>query len=130
MSKSIRYSFIALISVVLFSGCALLKKTPKIPSPAGQWSYTIMSPDGEVGGELTLIGDVDELTGTLTNEVLYSTKTVENITYDGSALAFVFNADQYGDIAVNVVVTGDTFSGVIEVAGFGEMPITGSRVTE
>ena len=130
MSTSKRIVLFPLLAVILVSGCTLLKRTPKIPSPAGEWTYTIMSPDGDIGGGITLIGEADDLTGTLTNDVLYGAKTIENMLYDGTSLGFDFDAEAYGRVLVNVTVIGDTFSGIIQVPGYDDMPITGNRTPE
>ena len=86
-------------------------------NPVGAWSYTLSTPDGEVGGTLTFTGSLDDLSGTLTNDVLSGPATLEQVELDGSDLTFTFDAGQYGRVDASLTLEGDAFEGTLDVSG-------------
>ena len=86
-------------------------------NPAGTWSYTVSTPDGEIGGEITLTGSPDDLSGTLTSDVLSGTATLEQVELDGQTLTFTFDAGEYGRVDASVTLEGDAFEGTLGVGG-------------
>ena len=96
--------------------------------PAGTWRYTVSTPDGEVGGTLTLTGEPDDLSGTLTSDVLSGEAELRSVSLDGDVLAFTFSADQYGRIDAEVTLDGDAFEGTLDV-GDETYSIEGTRTS-
>ncbi len=95
-------------------------------NPAGTWSFTVPSPDGDVTGTLTLTGNPGNLSGTLTADVLPEPAQLEGVELDGNELTFAFEGGSYGRITAEVTLVGDTFAGTIEVGG-DSLPISGTR---
>ncbi|MDE2834049.1 MAG: amidohydrolase family protein [Bacteroidota bacterium] len=98
-------------------------------SPAGRWSFTVSSEDGNVGGTITIDGSATNWSGTITNDLTDETADLTNIRLDGRSLSFEFSLPELGTISVSVVVSEDSFDGDVTVEGIGAMPISGSRTS-
>ena len=98
-------------------------------SPAGSWSFTVSSDEGDVSGTITIDGTADDWTGEITNELTSETVDLTNISYDGNTLDFEFNIPEMGTMAVSIVIEEDTFDGDITIPGMGAMPISGNRTS-
>ena len=97
-------------------------------NPAGTWSYTVSTPDGDVGGTLTLTGEPDDLSGTLTSDVLSGETELRSVRLDGDVLTFTFNTEEYGRVDAEVSLDGDEFEGTLDVSG-ETYPISGTRTS-
>jgi imidazolonepropionase-like amidohydrolase len=101
---------------------------PAAVSPAGTWSYEVETPQGTIGGVLTLSGDPDDLEGTITNDASPGDPAdLEDVVVSGTTLSFSFDGGQFGEISVSVNIEGDTFEGSLSVPGAGGLPISGTR---
>ncbi|NBC17974.1 MAG: amidohydrolase family protein [Bacteroidetes bacterium] len=101
---------------------------PAAVTPAGTWSYEVETPQGTIGGVLTLSGEPDDLEGTITNDATPGEPAnLEDVVVSGTTLSFRFDGGQFGEISVNVDIEGDTFEGSLSVPDFGGMPISGTR---
>lgn len=95
---------------------------------AGTWSYEVDSPQGVVGGTLTITGSGNDLGGTITNSALGGGPiALDNVALTGDALSFGLTAPQMGALSATVTISGDTFSGTITIPGAGAVSMTGSR---
>ena len=99
----------------------------KAVSPAGRWSFTVVSDDGEVQGEINISGSEGNWSGTVSNDITDDVATIGSITIDGNAMDFDFSVPEMGTIYVSVTLEEDSFTGDITVAGIGVMPISGNR---
>ena len=86
-------------------------------NPVGTWSYTVSTPEGQIGGTLTLTGSPDDLGGSITSDVLSGTATLEQVELDGQALTFTFDSGEYGRVDADVTLGGDAFEGTLGVSG-------------
>ena len=94
----------------------------------GSWSYEVDSPQGVVGGTLTITGTPGALGGTITNSALGSDAiALTDVALNGDALSFGLTAPQMGALSATVTISGDTFSGTLTVPGAGAVQMTGSR---
>lgn len=98
-------------------------------NPAGTWSYTVAAPEGDVSGTITLSGSPDDLSGTLTSEVLSNEAELQSVNLDGDTLTFSFNAEEYGRVDASVTLDGDRFEGTLDVSG-ETYTISGTRTSE
>jgi len=99
-------------------------------NPAGVWSYTVSTPQGEVGGTLSLQGTPDNLTGTITNDASSDGPAdLEEVEYDGGTLSFAFDAGEFGRITASLTLDGEEMEGALNVPGLGSAPLTGSRTS-
>ena len=98
-------------------------------SPAGRWSFTVSSEDGNVGGIITISGSAANWSGTITNDLTDEAADLNNIQMDGNTLDFEFSIPEMGTISVSVVISDDSFDGEITVEGIGVMPISGNRTS-
>ena len=92
---------------------------------AGTWSVTASSPDGDVDGTLVLS---DDLTGTLSVNVLNEELTISGATFEDGVLSFSCDAEDIGTITITVTVSGDEFNGEATNPAFGSIPFSGSRI--
>ncbi len=100
-------------------------------NPVGTWSYTVETPQGAVGGTITLAGNPGNLSGTITNDASPADEpaTLDELNFDGKTLSFSFDAGQFGRISVTATITGDELEGSLDVPGLGVVPLTGTRVS-
>jgi len=109
------------------------KKTPSDPNavvnPAGSWSYTVASPDGEIPGTLTLTGSPGSLSGTIESAMGPDPIELDDIELDGNLLTFSLNAGPMGAITVEVTIDGDSLEGTVSGADFSGLPMTGTRTS-
>lgn len=100
-------------------------------NPAGVWAYSIETPQGSVGGVITVESSGNDLSGTITNDAGGGEPAdIEDAELDGSTLSFSFDAGEFGRINVTMDIDGDEVDGSFEVPGFGSMPMTGSRSSD
>lgn len=100
-----------------------------VVNPAGTWSYTVESPDGEVAGTLTITGNSGRLSGSIETPLSPDPIALDNIELDGNLLTFSFNAGPMGTISANVTLDGDSLDGSVSGADFAGLPMTGTRTS-
>jgi glucose/arabinose dehydrogenase len=96
----------------------------------GEATYTIIAntPEGQRKGELVLSGTPGgEMTGTITVENDEETE-LEEVTLNGSDLAFAFTAGQTGRIQARAKLEGESLRGTVTMRG-NEVPLTGTRTS-
>ena len=98
-------------------------------NPAGVWSFEVAGPDGDIGGTITLEGGPRDLTGTISNHLNGEVSELQDLSLEGNALSFSFEADDIGAITAAIIITGDEFEGEVTMPEFGAMPITGHRTS-
>lgn len=97
-------------------------------TPLGTWSYSVSTPQGDVGGELVITGSPGAYAGTISNEMSPGgTLALSDVAFDGSTLSFTFLFPQMGRLSVTATLQGDTLEGSIDVPGMGAAPLTGRR---
>ena len=109
------------------------KATPSDPNavinPAGSWSFTVESPDGEVEGSLTISGSPGDLGGTITTPMGPDPIPLDDVEIEGNLLTFSFSAGPMGTISAQITITDDDMEGTVSGADFGGLPITGTRTS-
>ncbi len=97
--------------------------------PAGTWSYSVSSPQGDFDGTLTLTGEPGDLSGAITGPDGEEIE-IENVQLDGADLSFEFDAGQMGAISAEATISGDEMEGTMTLADFGSFPFTATRTSE
>ena len=114
----------------LVAGCASSKKAAGPHPLAGMWDYSIQTQDGAYTGVVT-IAEVDGgLTGSITNDALDGSVDISDLVFSDDKLTFSFDGGDYGMVKFNVEVNDDMFDGTIDVAEYGQMPVSGKRKME
>ena len=96
-------------------------------NPVGLWSFTVSTPQGDVGGTITIEGSPGDWSGIITNDQSDEPADLDNITLEDDVFSFTFDAEQMGTIAVTMTISGDDIEGTVTVPGFGDVPLTGNR---
>lgn len=100
--------------------------------PAGNWSYTIDSPQGG-GGKILLKREGDSYTGSIINNRNNKETPLNDVQLLGNGLSFSYEASFGPNTAlvnVSVVVNGDSFDGNITIGQSGTYPIKGEKVQQ
>ncbi len=93
----------------------------------GVWSYNVETPQGDIGGTLTITGSPGSLSGTISNDMMPDATDLDEVSLTGNELTVSFSNPDMGTINISVVITGDDFEGSLSVPNFGDLPMTGSR---
>ena len=96
-------------------------------NPAGEWSYTISTPQGEFGGIIEITGEPGDLEGTITSDMSPDESELEDISLNGSTLTFSFDSGQNGVISATATLRGNEMEGTLDVPNAGAIPITATR---
>lgn len=91
----------------------------------GTWGYEVETPQGTLGGTLTVRRDGSGYAGSISSEM--GTMALSDVSVSGNVLSFSFTAPQFGALAAAVTIDGDTFAGTITVPNVGAIPMTGTR---
>ena len=109
------------------------KKAPSDPdavvNPAGSWSYTVESPDGEVEGTLMISGSPGSLSGTIESPLSPDPIPLDDVEIDGNLLTFSFIAGPMGTLTAELTIDDDSLEGIVSGADFGGLPMTGTRTS-
>ena len=98
-------------------------------NPAGTWSITIYSPDGDVQGAIVIGGSDGNWTGTLTNDMMVGAADLEDIEVVGSSLSFLVHVDAVGEVTASFHIADDELDGTVTAAGLGTFTVDGSRTS-
>ncbi|GAB5521092.1 MAG: amidohydrolase family protein [Rhodothermales bacterium] len=98
-------------------------------APQGAWAYSVASPNGEVGGTITISGSDGVYEGTIDSDMMSAPADLTNIEMDGNTLAFSFDSPQFGSLSATLTLSGDSFEGTLNVPQMGGMPISGNRTS-
>ena len=99
-------------------------------NPAGTWSLTISTPDGDIGGTLTIEGSADSWSGSLTVEIQPGAVPVEYIVLSGNELTFSFDAPGVGTVESSLILDSESLSGSFDVPGLGVATVSGTRTSD
>ena len=97
---------------------------------AGDWDYTLETPQGTYEGTLVFTETEDGLSGTMESADQSGETPLQNVTFEGSTLSFSAESPEAGTMKVKVEVDGDAFDGMMELPMYGlSMPFKGSRTS-
>jgi len=100
---------------------------------AGTWNYSAQTPNGTGTGQIVLRKQGSSYTGEIRDGQTGYSFELNDVLVDGSNVSFQFN---YNDgtnqlpLSVNLDVSGNTFSGMVDGGPIGTFPIEGNRVPE
>ena len=95
-------------------------------SVMGAWDYTVDTGQGDQAGTLTLDGSGDELSGTMAGDD-GQTIPLSDVGLAGDTLSFDFATGGYGSGTGQLVFSGDTFEGYMNLPSYGSFPVQGTR---
>ncbi len=96
----------------------------------GSWKYTTDTPDGATGGVINISRDGDGYKGKITLEMTGGEYSLKDIQLNGNQLSFGFNLSVQGqsfDITQNLIIVEDEFVGTMNIPGYGEFDMSGTR---
>ena len=88
--------------------------------PAGEWRFTVATPQGDIGGTIEIMGAPDDLEGTIVTDMNSDESDLEDLELNGTTLTFTFDSGQNGVISA-------TTTGTLDVPNAGAIPITATR---
>jgi hypothetical protein len=123
------------IAVVLIPGTAFAASAFEQAFP-GQWTATAVTPGGNVSETLTVVKTADghDIKAKLVEPVPEGTPQAgagTDIVLDGNKFSYertLMTPDGSLGITYTGVVSGDTFSGTVNLGGFAEAPDNGVRI--
>ena len=95
----------------------------------GNWAYTIESPRGGAGN-LKIKKEGELYSGTIINTANNRENQLKTITVKGNELSFSYEANFGGnptEIVTKGIITGDQFTGTIQMGQFGSFPFIAKR---
>lgn len=128
--SQIRYVFVDGTPFEIDEAAPAAEEGEEAANPVGVWNYTVSTPQGEIGGTLTLSGEPDALEGTITSEMGNEEADLENIELDGARLSFAFDAGDPGRVSVTATIRGDEMEGSLDVPEFGSAPFSATRTSD
>jgi imidazolonepropionase-like amidohydrolase len=99
-------------------------------NPAGTWSLTISTPDGDIGGTLTIEGSGNDWSGSLSVEIEPGALSLEHIVLSGNELTFSFDAPDIGTVESSLILDSESLNGSFDVPGFGVATVSGTRTSD
>ena len=97
-------------------------------NPTGSWTFSVATPGGEIGGNFSLNGSPDDLSGTLSLDMAPGNFELVDIELDGNSLFFAFDfPDAGGRITFDLTLIGEEIEGMATAPGQGDAPVSGSR---
>ncbi len=102
----------------------------KKADPAGTWSYSAETPQGNSTGTLKIKNDGGSYSGTVISSRSGQETPLKSVSLDGNLLTYSFGFGMGGSemiIEVSVSIDGDEFEGTMSVGQFGSFPMTGTR---
>ncbi len=133
-----RYTLFALFLVLLLGGCASTGGLSSEVSPvAGDWNYSIDSPQGIYTGTLIIVQGDSGLEVSLLEEsqkdnpeAATSADLVE-FNEETQTLSFSFDNPEFGTMNVSLVLGEEGLNGTLHVVQFGmDMPLMAARSDE
>lgn len=98
-------------------------------NPVGTWSIEVDTPDGPIGGTLTITGTPGDLGGTLSATVLPAPIPIRRVAVDGDVLTFSYDAGELGSYDAELTIEGDELDGTFTSPQMGGLPVTGTRTS-
>lgn len=98
-------------------------------NPAGTWSITISTPDGDMGGTLTIEGSDDDWSGNLSVDIEPEALPLEHIALDGNELTFSFDVPNMGTAQSSLILDGESLNGSFVLSGLGTATVSGTRTS-
>ena len=126
----------ALLILLFVAGCAGSRKAAQAPHPlAGNWDYTLDTPQGVYTGILTFTKSEVGLTGVLnmSETPVDDVIQMEELVFDDETqqVTYAFNGGEYGRMVVTLTLDGDNLDGSMNVLQFGlDVPLVATRKTE
>lgn len=99
-------------------------------NPAGTWNLTISTPDGDIGGTLTIEGSADRWSGNLSVEIQPGAVPLEYVVLSGNELTFSFDAPGVGTVESSLILDSESLSGSFDVPGLGVAAVSGTRTSD
>jgi hypothetical protein len=129
----IRFAAVALLPVAAHAQADHAAHAAVLPADSlvGAWSYSIETPDGAITGRLIVAKAED---GTLTARLTADaggdgSLPVKGFAFDGHKITGTFSNPAYGDIGINVTVSGRTFLGEFIALAYGAaVPAAGRKL--
>ena len=123
------------LAILLIAGCASTKEAAKEPHVlAGDWTYTLDTPQGVYTGVMKFMEGEEGLLGTIAaDENPEMTAPLRNLMYDEemSKLSFDFDGGEFGTMKVNTTLTDGKLMGMMNVGAYGvDVSMSASRKTE
>ncbi len=128
MKRLFNASLVLFLAAGLVAGCASSKKATQHPL-VGMWDYTVETPDGTYNGVVSIAEAEGALLGTITNDALPGKMELTGLMFEDSKVTFNFDSGEFGVLEFNADITDNLIKGNINVPGFGEMPVVGSKKT-
>lgn len=128
-------SIFLLVIVFVVAGCASTKEAAKEAHVlAGDWAYTLDTPQGMYTGVMKFMEGDDGLSGTIAaddNPELAA--PLRNLMFDKemSKLSFDFDGGEFGTMKVNTTLSDGKLMGMMNVGAYGvDVSMTAARKTE
>jgi imidazolonepropionase-like amidohydrolase len=103
---------------------------------AGLWTYTSQTPAGSSGGELNIIKEGSNYTGTITYDNPSGggkvSAPIKNVSVSGKTLTFQFDVIAEGmslTVDISGEIAGNTMDGTMSVGQYGSFPLTAKLTT-
>jgi hypothetical protein len=96
--------------------------------PSGVWSLIVQSPQGEIGAQLTLTKDGEQIGGTLGTPM--GNVAIKSGRVNGNQIRLTATVDMGGqsiDAVISGTIEGDTMRGTMLMAEMGSFDFTGTR---
>ena len=106
------------------------KSSGKKAKVDGAWSYTADTPQGKGSGKLVIKNNGGDYSGTITNNFSGQETSINEFLLEGNTMSFSYSIDIGGNqlqIAVSVLVDGDSFDGNMTAGQFGSFPMKGMK---
>lgn len=129
MMKSNFSPILLFVVFALVAGCAGSKKAAEAPHPlAGDWSYSIDTPQGVFTGILSFTEVDDVLGGMIGSDQQGGEIGIQNVAFEENQVTFEYDSGQYGMMDVKLMLEGDALNGDMNVRQFGaSVPFTAVR---
>ena len=128
-------SVLVLLVIFIVAGCASTKETAKESHVlAGDWAYTLDTPQGMYTGVMKLMEGEEGLSGTIAaDDNPDQVAPLRNLMFDEamSKLSFDFDGGEYGTMKVSTTLSEGKLMGMMNVGAYGvDVSMTASRKTE
>lgn len=114
-----------------YEGEPVEKKPDEEPiDVTGTWSYTTETPQGVGSGDIEIMGEPENYSGTISSTLSGDKNDLSNIKVDGNELSFTVEVVMSGEtlnVEVLVTIEEDTFEGTMMVEPYGTFPIKAER---
>ena len=115
------------------AGCAGSRQT--VHPLAGNWDYTLDTPQGVYTGVLTFTESDEGLAGTIdmADSPIGSEVVVEELVFDSETMqvTYSFDSGEFGMMSVTLTLDGDNLDGLMTVHQFGiDVPLAAQRQVE